>query len=308
LPPATCLPCGGFETGERPQRAASIRRSAETARNAAGRAYERAHERRGFREAFESFEWEQRSGAGLLAGGLAYRFFLWLVPFGLVVAAAASFWVRFDSGGLQDAARSFGLGGVAAHSATAAVKDGSRARWFLLIAGLVLLVWAGIGAVRALRVAARLAWGLDRERLRHPLRSSLVFTGAAVTGLAASMGASWARHNLDAFGVVITLADVVVFGLLALFAFEYLPRPGGVGWRRQWPGALLVGGGATCVHVFLAYYLAGRLERTPALYGALGAAVVVLLVLYLLARLIVSAMFLNATLERLRTAEKASAR
>lgn len=238
----------------------------------------------------------------MLAGGLAYRFFLWLVPFGLVVAAAASFWVRLDRGGLQDAARSFGLGGVAAHSATTAVEDGSRARWFLLIAGLVLLGWAGIGAVRALRVAARLAWGLDPERLRHPVRAGLVFTVAAVFGLAASMGASWARHNLDALGLVITLADVVVFGVLALFAFEYLPRPEGVDWRRQWPGAVLVGAGVTGVHVFLAYYLAGRLESTPALYGTLGAAVVVLLVLFLIARFVVSGMFLNATLERLRSA------
>ena len=43
----------------------------------------------------ESFEREQRSGAALLAGGLAYRLFFWLVSFGLVVAAAASFWERY---------------------------------------------------------------------------------------------------------------------------------------------------------------------------------------------------------------------
>ena len=33
----------------------------------------------------EQFEREQRSGAGLLAGGLAYRLFFWLVAFGLLV-------------------------------------------------------------------------------------------------------------------------------------------------------------------------------------------------------------------------------
>jgi uncharacterized BrkB/YihY/UPF0761 family membrane protein len=302
-PPARCRPCAACEPAvvpEQPKYWSTARRSAHAARESAVRTLERAHDKRGFREAFESFEWEQRSGAGLLAGGLAYRFFLWLVPFGLVVAAIASFWVRLDRGGLQDAARSFGLGGVAAHSATSAVQDGSRARWFLLIAGLVLLLWAGIGAVRALRVAARLAWGLDPARLRNPLRSSLVFSVAAVLGLAASMFASWARYHLDVLGLVITLLDAVVFGLLALFAFHNLPRPQHIAWRRQWPGAALVGAGVTGVHVFLAYYLAGRLESTPALYGTLGAAVVVLLVLYLIARLVVSAMFLNATLERLR--------
>jgi uncharacterized BrkB/YihY/UPF0761 family membrane protein len=52
------------------------------------------------------------------------------------------------------------------------------------------------------------------------------------------------------------------------------------------------------VQLFLAYYLAERLERTPSLYGTLGASTVVLLTLYLIARLVVSAMFLNATLDR----------
>ncbi len=286
------------------QRPAAFRRTAQAARETAARTLERAHEKPGFREALESFEWEQRSGAGLLAGGLGYRFFLWLVPFGLVIAAIASFWVRLSPRGLQDVARDFGLGGVAAHSATTAVEDGSRARWFLLASGIVLILWAGLGAVRALRVAARLAWGLDPARLRHPLTSSLLFTLGAVSGLAASMAASWARHNLDVLGLVITLADMIVFALLALFAFHYLPHPREVGWRRQLPGAALVGAGITGVQIFLAYYLAGRLERTPALYGTLGAAVVVLLILYLIARLIISALFLNATIERLQSREK----
>ena len=249
----------------------------------------------------ESLRWEQRSGAGLLSGGLAYRFFLWLVPFGLVVAAIASFWVRLSPTSLQDAAKTFGLGGVAARSAANAVEDGSRARWYLLVAGLLLMAWAGIGAVRAIRVAARLAWGIEADRLRRPLRASAIFTTMCVAGLAASMGASWARHKLATLGLVITIADALVYAMLALFAFSHLPRATGTSWRVLWPGALLVGAGVMGVHIFLAYYLAGRLEHSPALYGTLGASTVVLLVLFLIARLLVSAMFLNATLQRLRS-------
>src|SRR3954466_16404647 len=89
----------------------------------------------------ESFEREQRSGAGLLAGGLAYRLFFWLVSFGLVIAAVVSFWGRSDSHSLVDAGKSLGLRGVAAQSATSAVRDESHARWYLLVAGLVLLTY-----------------------------------------------------------------------------------------------------------------------------------------------------------------------
>jgi uncharacterized BrkB/YihY/UPF0761 family membrane protein len=277
-----------------------LRRSAESARAAAERGVERAKEKRAVRDALESFRWEQRSGATLLAGGLAYRFFLWLVPFGLLAAAVASFWVRESEGSLQDAAKSFGLGGVAARSATSAVQDGSRARWFLLIAGLVLMLWAGLSAVRALRVAARIAWRVEPSRLRRPFRTSLVFSGVCIAGLAVSMAASWARHNLSGWGVLTTIALAFVYAPLALLAFLYLPRPDETPWRMHVPGALLVGCGVTGIHLFLAYYLAGRLERSPSLYGTLGAATVVMLVLFLIARLIVSAMFLNATLVRAR--------
>ena len=287
----------------RSSRSGGIRRSARTARAAAERRFERAQQQRGIRDALASFQSEQRFGAALLSGGIAYRFFLWLLPFGLLVAGIASFWVRIGETSLEHTAKSFGLAGVAAHSAAAAVEDGSRARWYLLGAGLVLITWAGIGAVRALRVASRLAWGIEPERLQHPLSSSAIFTALTVVGVAASMTASWARHDLGAAGLVVTLATVLVYFLMALFAFSHLPRPPGTSWLALWPGALLVGAGVTGLHVFLAYYLAARLEHLPALYGTLGGASVVLLVLFLLARFLVSAMFLNATLQRAREGE-----
>lgn len=73
-------------------------------------------------------------------------------------------------------------------------------------------------------------------------------------------------------------------------------------WRSLLPGAALVGSGLTGIHLFTVYYLSGKLERSPKLYGTLGASTVVLLGLFLIARVIVSAMFLNATVERRRSA------
>ena len=42
----------------------------------------------------EVIETERDLGGGLIAGGVAFRIFLWLVPLGLVVAALLSFWVE----------------------------------------------------------------------------------------------------------------------------------------------------------------------------------------------------------------------
>lgn len=248
----------------------------------------------------ESFESEQRSGAGLLAGGLAYRLFFWLVSFGLVVAAAASFWVRADERSMVDTAKDFGLSGVAAKSAASAVQAGSHSRWYLLGVGLVLMIYFGVGAVRALRVASFIAWRLKPSRLRHSLKASGTFTGVFVLALAATTLTSWVREHTAVVGAVVTVMVIVVFAGMALLAFLLLPRAEHTGWKELVPGAALVGVGITGIHVFVVYYLSGKLERSPKLYGALGAATVVLLGLYLMARVTVSAMFLNSTLERRR--------
>jgi uncharacterized BrkB/YihY/UPF0761 family membrane protein len=272
----------------------------DRAREVAERATERAQRLPWAPTALESFEREQRSGAGLLAGGLAYRLFFWLVAFGLVVAAAASFWVRLDRGSMVDAAKSFGLSGVAARSAASAVSSGSHARWYLLVSGFVLVFYFGLGAVRALRVTAFVAWRMRPSRLRRPLRASAAFTGLFLIGLATTTATSWVRHRDRPIGLVATIAMLAVYVALVLVALSLLPRPAGTAWQELLPGAVLAALGLTALHLFTVYYLSAKLERSPKLYGTLGAATVVLLGLYLIARVAVSAMFLNATLGRAR--------
>lgn len=51
-----------------------------------------------------------------------FRFFLWIVPLGLVVAATPSFWVELDPAGLENASREFGVGAAAAESAVKALE------------------------------------------------------------------------------------------------------------------------------------------------------------------------------------------
>jgi uncharacterized BrkB/YihY/UPF0761 family membrane protein len=64
---------------------------------------------------------ERELGGGLIAGGVAFRLFLWLVPLGLVVAALLSFWSEHDADGLESAARRFGVGAAAADAAAEAL-------------------------------------------------------------------------------------------------------------------------------------------------------------------------------------------
>jgi uncharacterized BrkB/YihY/UPF0761 family membrane protein len=250
---------------------------------------------------FESLERERAAGSSLIAGGLAYRLFLWLVPFGLVLAAMGSFWADSDRGGIVKTVRKFGISGAAACNARAAFTDCQHSRWYLLAVGLVLLLWFGIGAVRALLVSHQVAWAVHATKLRNPLGASVLFTATVVAVSAVGIGCQWVRHNESGWlGASILLVMFGVYALVAVSAMSLLPH-GGAPRLALLPGALLAGVGMIFVQAFVSVYLAPKLERQPQLYGALGGATVILLWLYIIARLIVSAAFLNATLWDRRT-------
>jgi uncharacterized BrkB/YihY/UPF0761 family membrane protein len=71
-----------------------------------------------------------------------------------------------------------------------------------------------------------------------------------------------------------------------------------VTWTSILPGALPVGVGVRLLGLAVSTYFAYRLDHSNDLYGALGLAVVMMLFLFLIARLFVAA--LNSTLHRRR--------
>jgi uncharacterized BrkB/YihY/UPF0761 family membrane protein len=243
----------------------------------------------------QALERETTAGGTLIAGGLAYRLFLWLLPFGLVVAAVASFWERGDPDGLESSAEEFGLSESTARSMSQVIAESSKSRWYFLIIGLWFLIWFAIGVVRALRVAHAVAWRAPRERFRRPVHAGLLFTLFA-TGLIVISGSSqWLREHAGVGGLVATLLLVFVYAAGAVWAMRLLPH-GDAPWTALIPGAILVGAGLEGLHLFTALYLVPRLGRSSELYGSLGAATVILLWLYIIARLVTLSAFLNATL------------
>ena len=75
-----------------------------------------------------------------------------------------------------------------------------------------------------------------------------------------------------------------------------LPRAVGVTWKDLLPGAILFGLAAEALHAATVFYMAGRVSRMASMYGPLGVAAVMLLWLFIVARSIVAAAMLNATL------------
>ena len=205
------------------------------------------------RVAFDFYTRDQAFAGSLLAGGLSVKLFLWFLPFALsFVALFGSLAERFDRPA-YDVARSSGLTAVLAGMIAQAVEASSRARWYLAGFGLVLLLWAGLGVVRALALTSRLAWRMDKPPSIRKMYGSLAVIGFVV----AILGVQWARN-------------------------QFLGSP--------WYLDLLVLGVATLV------YFAPRLNSAPDLYGGLGLAGVFLAWLYIISRLLVASISLNATI------------
>ncbi len=240
------------------------------------------------------------AAAGLLAGGLAYRLFFWFVPLGLVFASVLSFWVDADRVAAQDAARHFGISAAATQSAMSAIAEEHHARWYFLLAGLVLLVWFGIGVVRALNVAHSVAWSLRPEKLRRPLIAGLAFSGIVTTLIVVSASTQYLREQYGGTGLWLTVSLFVFYLVAVLWIMDKLPHRS-TSWRDLLPGAVLVALGTEVIHIVVVLYLVPKLGHSSELYGALGTATVILLWLYLLARLVVAAAFLNAALWDHRT-------
>ena len=249
----------------------------------------------GAEPALIALERETTAGGTLIAGGLAYRFFLWLLPFSLVLASLASFWEREDPQSLESSAEDFGLSASGANTMREVVEQSSHSSWYLLAVGVVFLMWFAIGVARALRLVHTLAWRVRRERFRRPIHGALLFTLFAVALMIFTAAGQWLREQLGTAGLVVTLCLVLVYAAGALWMMLLLPHADAP-WTALIPGAVIVGLGIQGLHLFATLYLVPKIGRTSELYGALGTATVILLWLWIIARLITLSAFLNATL------------
>jgi uncharacterized BrkB/YihY/UPF0761 family membrane protein len=285
------LPAGRYARpvdADRPSRTAALAARLEAARG-------RAEALPGGSIIRETMDRERSLGGGLIAGGVAYRLFLWLVPLGLVVAAVLSFWSEHDPEGLESVAREFGVGAAAADSAAEALQSTDRSVGILLATGLGLLVWLSLGAVRALVLAFALAWHLTPPRIRRPLHAVVVLNGLFVLHSLGSAGVAWLYEQAGTPSLLSALTLLALDTAITVWGLWLLPRRA-TRVRELLPGAALVAGGVQFVQLAVIVYFAPRLGRSEETYGALGVAATMLVWLYVVSRLAIGAAFLNATL------------
>jgi len=278
-------------------RIARARRSAAELETRARNEFDRAREQHAtVRLAVQAFESDRRRAGGLLAGGLAYRIFLWQIPLALFLVSAFGLATELSGDDPADLARKTGMTAALAGAISQAVAASQSARWWLLILGAFLTVWAGRGVYRGVRLVSELAWETRAPR-GSSLKGSLAVTGFGVLAVALQAFLPKISETLGLPALVRFALGLMLASSLAFAVLRLLPRAD-VPWTSILPGALLMGVGMRLLGLAASTYFAYRLDHSNDLYGALGLAVVMMLFLFLVARLFVAAQFLNATLHR----------
>jgi uncharacterized BrkB/YihY/UPF0761 family membrane protein len=245
---------------------------------------------------YRLFERDRRLAASVLAGGIAFRLFLWLLPLALIIGGVLGF---TSSEAAQDLADDLGLTAAAADAVGESVEDAGRGRWALLVIGLAGLIWTSSRTVLALRRVYALVWNVSPMKAKNPLVDALVFTGICVLLLSLAPAAGALRELAPGPGLAVTLLTVVAFFGIWLWVSTLLPH-GDAPLRALVPGAVAVAVSFQLIHLFSAFYVAGKLERSSALYGGLGLAATFLFVLYIVGRVVVGSAMVNAELWKRR--------
>lgn len=289
-----------------PTRKAAIEARVVSTQARAKRLAERAQQEREHHAsvdvAFEMADRDADAGGEIIAGALAYRIFIWLLPLALVAVAGLGFAASVSSESTQETARSLGITGLVSNSVATAAQG--HARWYALLVGVPLLLYVTRSLLRALIVTHRLLWGDARSAAPRPtvlatLRLLALLLGFGIVSLAASTIREWAPGP----GILATLLLTLPYAGLWLLVSLQLPHRGS-DWKALVPGALLCGLGIELLHVFTAYVLEPYAVAKEGTYGAMGAAAALLLGLFLLSRLVVAGALLNATLWERRQTER----
>jgi uncharacterized BrkB/YihY/UPF0761 family membrane protein len=246
---------------------------------------------------FQVQELDARVGGGILAGALAFRIFLFMVPFVYVVFTVLGAVFGAVSQDPAQVARNIGITGVLA---SAVVKTQDQSAWTLAVlvtgATFALFLTAG-GLLKALYVVHWLIWRVPRV-MPTGLIPRLALTGIALAASALGVAINYVRNSTGIPGTVIAIVMITI----ASFAFWWwlswkLPHVP-TSARGLIPGALLMAIGVDVLHLLTTYWIGHLVARKTNTYGPVGIALAVLLWVYILGRIIVASAGLNAALAR----------
>ena len=243
-----------------------------------------------------AWEYDSEIGGGLMAGALAFRLFLYMVPFTACSFALLSLLSTLTGSNPHHLSDAVGIGGVLAKGVGNTGSISSTSRWVLLVVSGYATVLGARTVVRTLVDAYCLVWRIPRLRVKRT-RAAMVLIGfTAVYALLASL-LGRLRAVAPAPGVALTIAALAVPLLAWWWASAHLPHADAPAWALL-PGAVVFAVGVEAIHIFTIVYISRSVASKSETYGVIGVSLGVLLWAYVVGRLLTGTAVVNATLWR----------
>jgi uncharacterized BrkB/YihY/UPF0761 family membrane protein len=253
--------------------------------------------------AYGVVERDSSIGGGLLAGALAYRLFVLLLPTALLLVSGLGLYAGSVDKSPSKVAEEAGLHGLIASEVSSAASGRHRGLVFLLMVPAVL--YAMVALYRAIAKVHAIAWYGSGRGVSITRRGVGVFATALLLQIVAVEIVGWIRRGNQFGGLASLLVYLVLVGGAWLAVSTQLPH-GEARWPRLLPGAVLFGIGLLFVNVFNVYVTTRLVENRANTYGALGVAAALLFSLVLVGRLMVISAELNAALSERHARSQAS--
>ncbi len=242
-----------------------------------------------------TIERDTAAGGGVLAGAVAFRIFMFMVPFVFLLVGVFGIGSSASDQDPQDLARQAGITGIVA-KALSSVGDLSFTERLLYV---VVVGFATFLATRALlkvlRIVHALVWHTRAAKPRRSWVAVVSLLGIVMFGIALSSLIGVLRGQSFLIGLVATLLYVLIPVVLWTFVSWHLPHAD-VPWSALLPGAVVFGVGLEFMHLVTVYWIAHLVESKTETYGAIGFALVLLFWAYLVGRLITTAAVVNESL------------
>jgi uncharacterized BrkB/YihY/UPF0761 family membrane protein len=242
---------------------------------------------------FGLVELDASIGGGLLAGALAYRLFVLLLPTALLLVSGIGLYADAADKSTQQVAKQAGLQGLIASQVASTAAGG--ARWAVFIVTVPVALYALAKLYRAVAIMHAIVWHRSGRGVRVTPSGVGALTAMLVLTLFAAELSHWARHRGAAGGVFGLLAYLLLVGSGWLLLSRELPHRD-VGWTGLLPGTAAVAVGFLFVNVFNVYVTTRLVEDRADTYGALGIAAALLFSLVLVGRVMIVSAELNAEL------------
>jgi uncharacterized BrkB/YihY/UPF0761 family membrane protein len=245
--------------------------------------------------AFRSYEQDTTVAGALLAGAVAFRVFLFVVPLVFFIVAGAGFLAEALGRSAPDLLDDAGVSGLLAGTIT---DLGNQSLWtrltILAVSGYALLSGTR-SLIKVLAIVHQLVWVLPRTRTRNQAK----LIGGTILAVLVSIVLVQLLSVLEDFSFPAWVVGTALFmavpaGVWLFASWRVFPHPDGMGWQDFLPGAIIVGIGVEALHVFTVVWISRSFASKSQAFGAIGGSLSILLWSYVMGRIMAAAPVVNA--------------